>query len=130
MNSLTLRPSFSFHVGSSNPDLIVAGAALADAVTVSGKGGPKAVRALRRRNGFTNAVLFDRCGYAVDDFDRIDMSRWADEQRSAGADRVLTVGRLVRFTAANPDGWIDDFGGFGIHGGVMAASWSQFGLPA
>jgi hypothetical protein len=109
MTPVTMRPSFSFHVGSSNPDLIVAAATLADAVTVSGKSGPKAVRALRRRTGFDGAVLFDRCGYMEDEPDQIDVSRWLDEQRSADADRLLTVGRLVRFTAAQPDEWIDPF---------------------
>ena len=107
MTPLTMQPSFSFHVGSSDSDLIVAAATLADAVTVSGKGGPKAIRKLRRQAGFSGPVLFDRCGYAEDEPGRIDVSRWLDEQLSAGADRLLSVGRLVRYKAAQPKDWRD-----------------------
>lgn len=104
--SITLQPTFSFYVGPSDVALIAEVAAAADAVTVVGKGGPDAIRTLRRQ-GFTATVLFDRAGYSAN-AGTVDIARWIDEQTTAGADRVLTAGRLVSLRAGEPQAWRDD----------------------
>ena len=103
----TLQPSFSFYVGPSIPARITAAARLADAVTIGGKGGPDAIRKLRKIDQFQTPVIFDRRGYELG-AGPIDVARWIDEQLKAGADRVLTSGRLARYTAADPTAWQDE----------------------
>jgi hypothetical protein len=103
----TLRPTFSFYVGPSIPHRITAAAACGDAVTVAGKGGPEAIRDLRRRGNFQTPVIFDRRGYELG-ADPVDLAEWIDEQRSVGADRVLTAGRLARYSKSEPTAWHDE----------------------
>ena len=92
----TLRPSFSFYMDSNDQRAIETYAAVADAVTLRGSGGPSAVIALRRTD-WSGCVLFDRAAYQHPET-HIDAHSWFDEQLSAGADRLLTPGRWVDWT--------------------------------
>ncbi|MGH9102367.1 MAG: hypothetical protein ACRDYD_05215, partial [Acidimicrobiales bacterium] len=90
---LTLRQTFSFYVSGKDPDRIRACAEQADAVVVAGGSGPASVRRLRTV-GWAGAVLFDRGEYAHHGLE-LDPLRWFDDQRGAGADRILTPGHWV-----------------------------------
>jgi hypothetical protein len=90
---VTLRQTFSFYVSGKDPERVRACAEQADAVVVAGSGGPASVRRLRTE-GWTGAVLFDRGAYADRGLE-LDPLRWFDDQRGAGADRILTPGRWV-----------------------------------
>lgn len=94
------RLSFPFYVG---PDaaLIKAASASADAVVVNGQGGPKVVAQLRRTN-WEGTVLFDRAAYRTPD-QVIGPERWFDDQARAGADRLVTPGRLLQWKNSPAD---------------------------
>ena len=89
----TLRETFSFYVGGRNAERIRACSEQSDAVVVAGVKGPSTVRGLREV-GWSGTVIFDGMAYDKREFS-IDPLQWLDEQRSAGADRILTPGIWV-----------------------------------
>jgi hypothetical protein len=91
--AVTLRGTYSFYVPANRADRILACSEIADAVVVSGAAGPQTVRRLRAE-GWQGAALFDRAAY-VGAVDTLDIDGWFDEQRNAGADRLLTPGCFV-----------------------------------
>jgi len=90
---VTLRHTFSFYVSAGRPEVIRRVSGLPDAVVVLGSSGPSVVRGLRAE-GWDVAVLFDRGAYIVN-AGSVDPVAWADEQESAGADRILSPGCFV-----------------------------------
>ncbi|MEX2374895.1 MAG: hypothetical protein WD942_04810 [Dehalococcoidia bacterium] len=92
VDARTARPSFSFYLDHRDIARAERLAARADAVTLRGINGPRAVRALRQK-GWTGAVLFDAAGY--DPGKGVDPGWWIDAQVGAHADRLLTGGRYA-----------------------------------
>lgn len=86
--SATSSASFSWYLPPAHK-LLSQSAGLADAVTIAGPKGPTAVRELRD-SGFSGAALFDGTGYKRTDLPPV--ASWIDEQRRAGADRLLLPG--------------------------------------
>lgn len=93
LRAKTLGETFSFYVSGLNPQKIRACADQADAVVVSGVGGPTTVRRLREA-GWEGTAIFDGAAYTNRE-SRVDDFKWFDEQESAGADRLLTQGIWV-----------------------------------
>lgn len=92
---VTAEASFSFYIGSSRPSLILDCAKYADAVTVKGSKGPKTIAKLREA-GFDCPVLFDGECWRFGT-EPLDPAAWVNQQVRAGADQVLTPGRLVEW---------------------------------
>lgn len=91
----TTEKSFSFYVSVPSPRRIRQVAQLADAVVVRGAGGPQAVAHMRAA-GWRGTTLFDYAGYESKSR-AIDPPDWMERQARAGADRLLTPGRWVRW---------------------------------
>ena len=96
----TLRDTFSFYVSGRSPNLILESGDVADAVVVAGADGPKTVRRLRE-DGWICPVLFDGAAYDKRSGE-YDPARWMWEQRSAGADRLLTPGCWISAEKESP----------------------------
>ncbi len=91
--AVTLRPTYSFYVGSKGAEQIRLCAGTADAVVIFGPGGPASVSKLRTGD-WDVPVLFDRAEY-LEKGVAVDGPAWIDSQLEAGADRVLTPGCWV-----------------------------------
>jgi hypothetical protein len=83
----TLRETFSFYITGRKPERIRECAEIADAIIVAGVRGPSAVQQLRQ-SGWGGTVLFDGTRY-------LDVQKWFDEQRVAGADRLRRLQLLL-----------------------------------
>jgi hypothetical protein len=86
---VTFDRSFSFYVPA-KPELIMACADAADAVTICGTTGPSAVKVLRS-NGFETPVMFDREAWRRPKL-AAKPKLWIEEQTAAGATTKLTPG--------------------------------------
>ncbi len=93
LRSKTVRETFSFYVAGGNSERIRAYAEHADAVVIAGANGPSAVRQLRD-TGWDGTVIFDGNAYKMQE-GAMDPNKWFLEQRTAGADRLLTPGLWV-----------------------------------
>lgn len=96
----TLRETFSFYVSGRSADRILTCSTQADAVVALGLEGPATVKHLRTL-GWPGTVIFDAGGYSNRTKD-LNASKWFDEQRSAGADRILTPGQWVGLDPEDP----------------------------